>query len=86
MKKTRITRFFSLLLCCLMLVGILPMGQVAYAADVPSLSATITLPVAGETPDEIGTSGDSSQYGVSVVLFYDGDSSCSTRMTRSIRS
>ena len=41
MKKTRITRFFSLLLCCLMLVGILPMGQVAYAADVPSLSATV---------------------------------------------
>lgn len=31
MKNTRKTRFFSLLLCCLMLVGILPMGQVAYA-------------------------------------------------------
>ena len=32
MKNTRITRFFSLLLCCLMLVGLLPMGQTAYAA------------------------------------------------------
>ena len=32
MKHTRKSRIFSLLLCCLMLVGVLPLGQVAYAA------------------------------------------------------
>ena len=46
MKKTRITRFFSLLLCCLMLVGLLPLGQVAYAAGEPSLQ-NVTLSADG---------------------------------------
>ncbi|MBQ6183143.1 MAG: InlB B-repeat-containing protein [Clostridia bacterium] len=32
MKNTRKTRLFSLLLCCLMLVGLLPMGQVVHAS------------------------------------------------------
>ena len=32
MKHTKKSRIFSLLLCCLMLLGILPLGQVAYAA------------------------------------------------------
>ena len=71
MKRTK--KVLTLLLCMLMLVGILPLGQRARAEEITNLSATITLPTAGAHPVFTGTPGDSTLYTIREVKFYDED-------------
>ena len=67
--KQKINRVLSLLLCCVMVLGMLPMT--AFAAEITTGNATVTAPVAGETPSFTATSDDPSKYSVKVLRWID---------------
>ena len=67
--KQKMHRVLSLLLCCVMVLGMLPMT--AFAAEITNGNATVTAPVAGETPSFTATSDDPSKYSVKVLRWRD---------------
>ncbi|MGN0987032.1 MAG: hypothetical protein ACI4OO_04245 [Otoolea sp.] len=71
--KTKLYKLLSMLLCCVMLVGLLPMT--AFAEEITTGNATVTAPVAGETPSFTATSDDPSKYSVEVLRWVDVDHS-----------
>ena len=62
-------RLLSFLLCLVMVLGLLPMT--AFAADIITGNATVTVPVGGQTPSFTATSGDPSSYSVKVLRWGD---------------
>ena len=70
--KTKLTRLWSFLLAIVMVVGMLPtMSLTAFAAEITNGNATVTAPVAGETPSFTATSDDPSKYSVNVLKWID---------------
>ena len=70
--KTKLTRLWSFLLALVMVVGMLPtMSLTAFAAEITNGNATVTAPVAGETPSFTATSDDPSKYSVNVLKWID---------------
>ena len=67
--KQKINRVLSLLLCCVMVLGMLPMT--AFAAEITNGNARVTAPVAGGTPSFTATSDDPSKYSVEVLRWRD---------------
>ena len=70
--KQKTHRLLSLLLCLVMVLGMLPaMSLTAFAAEITTGNATVTAPVAGETPSFTATSDDPSKYSVKVLRWRD---------------
>ena len=67
--KQKINRVLSLLLCCVMVLGMLPMT--AFAAEITTGNATVTAPVGGQTPSFTATSAEPDKYSVEVLRWID---------------
>ena len=69
--KQKINRLLSLLLCCVMVLGMMPMT--AFAAEITTGNATVTAPVGGQTPSFTAVSAEPDKYSVEFLRWIDVD-------------
>ena len=69
MRKTK-TKFMSLLLAVMMIVGMLPTTVFA-AGEITTGNAKVTTPVAGQTPSFTATSDEPEKYSVKLLKWID---------------